>query len=275
MKSEKADTDEPEVITPPSPGDYLPEVIRKKVVETALTHPATIYPIALGIGSAAAGFILNAPIFYLTALTGLIGPVWAVMQIFFLNERIGKKYLKSLDMRRAKYKEQLEETLRKELQSIFATTRSFTNARQGLAQLEEISRILRSMQEVLGMKLGKSGYTFHRFAAAADQTYLSVLENLKDMAEILKIADAILPSGESGSRGGNAEAAPALWEEQMRKAEDKLAKNEHAITEMETISAKAACWQTDTRSADDDMESAIAELREVDNIITKVWMSSP
>jgi len=280
MEANKKKADMPAAIVPPQPGDYLPEAVQKRLIENGLTHPATIYPLAFGIGSAAAGFILNAPLLYLASLVGLLGPLWAVVQIFFLPDSTRKKYLNELDQRREKYKEQLKEKVRGGLQERYATGPAQQHARQGLAQFDRIAQTLQGIQELLEMKLNITELTFHRFLAAAEQTYLSVLDNLKDTVALLKSANSIDPEDVKKRLGAlTAEARPLtaadqeekkaledrlqLWSGQMQKVENNLAKNERAITEMENISAKVACWQTGQHFAAGDIEAAIAELQDL------------
>lgn len=261
----------------PKPSDYSPEAIQKKVLESSFAHPGTIYPLALGVGSAAAGFILGMPIFYLLALGGLVGPFWAVVQIFFLPERIRKKYLDMLDQQRVMYKETLKEQLKDGLKKSYSTDRANEAAAKGVNQFERIGATLAAIKDLLVMKLNTDELLFHRFLAAAEQTYLSVLDNLKDIIAFLKSADCINPEEIEGrltrhkrkkeqsqaeqEENTALEERLQLWQDQMKSVDKMLAKNERAITDMEIISNRVAEWQTDQHFALADIEQTIEELQ--------------
>ncbi|MFH1210547.1 MAG: hypothetical protein V1645_01395 [archaeon] len=276
-KSREAKARLPTVISQPKPGDYLPEAIQKKVLEAGLTHPGTIYPLAFGVGSAAVGLILGSPIFYLLALAGLAGPIWGVVQIFFFPGKISKKYLEYLDQQRNMYKESLKEQLKEGLEENYSSPRAKESARKGIKQFSRVAEALSDIKELLVMKLSTDELLYYRFLAAAEQTYLSVLDTLKDCVALLKSADSIDPEElqsrltkfervkDLSSVGQEEKSALderlKLWQEQMEEVDAMLARNERAMTEMENISSKIAQWQTDKHFALTDIEATISELQ--------------
>lgn len=267
-------------VKPPAPSEYSPEAISQEVLRTGLTHPGTLYPLALGVGCGVGGLILGWPLLYLIALGGgLVGPAWAVVQFCFLPGRIRRRYLERLDRRRAQYKEALKENLLYGLEERFSTDRAREAAAKGQCQFEGIGQILEDIKELLAMKLNPGELLYHRFLAAAEQTYLSVLDNLKDVIALLKSADSIDPEEvedrlsrykrkRSLSRADEEEKSAledrkGLWEKQLCSAELMLAKNERAMTEMETISHRIAEWQTGQHFAASDIEQTIQELQQL------------
>ncbi|MDP2933075.1 MAG: hypothetical protein Q8N81_02995 [bacterium] len=273
-------TDEnlPAVVKQPDPSDYLPERIQKEVLRTGFSHPCSLYPFAIGLGCGAAGLILSMPLLYLIAAGGLlVGPVWAVVQIFFLPDRIRKKYLAKLEAERVNYREFLKSELRRGLQYKYASEKANELARKGIKQFDRAAEALKDIVDLLAMKLKTDELLFHRFLAATEQTYLSILDSLKDCVALLKSADSINPEElkECLSKISRMKKiTPAaeeekqavserleLWQNQMDDVEKRQARNERALTELEQISRKIAEWQTDRHFALTDIEATIAELQ--------------
>ena len=267
------------MLSPPSPDDYLPAVIARNVVRTGVSHPATIFPTAVGLGSALAGFILGWPWLYLVALGGLLGPLWGIIQVFFLPDRLGKKYLRELDRRRDEYKRATRELVRLGLEEPCSSSQASKYACQGLAQYEKVARTLQSIKTVLDMKLNVNELTFHRFLGTAEQAYLSILDNLKDVVARLRSLDSIdtqyissrvreLKEVENQTRADKDEMNALreryeLWKAQLEDVSILLTRNEEALTAMEHISARVAQWDTDEQFAASDMETVIDDLRDL------------
>ena len=265
---------------PPRPSEYLPAAIQKAVVGMGIKHPAAVYPTALGASAGIVGWILGIPALYMAAIAGvLLGPAWVIVQIFFLNEKNGSKYIHQLNLRQEAYQRYLKTHLEEELQKCRDIEGIESYAGQGTRQLENIQIKFANVRELLEMKLRTGELTFGRFLGAAEQVTLSVLDNLKQIAGILKSAASIQPgyirerlneldrnnrpSPEDEAQKQALTERLDLWQEQLKKVHQLLTSNEAAMTEMEKISAAVAEWQTDGQFADTDFESAIARLQEL------------
>lgn len=267
-------------IIPPKTGDFLPKAIKKAVLDIGFKHPATIYPIAIGVSSGFVGWLFGLPFLYIIALAGiLIGPVWAVAQIFFFNDKIGRRYIERLNEKQREY----EQHVRKRVEIGIEECRNIKGfedyATQGAEQCKGIKTKLENIQELLELKLRRGEITFGRFLGAAEQVNLNVLDNLKSAVSTLKSASSINMDyiqdrfDELARRKQRTEddikeeealkKRLQIREEQIRKVNRLLTLNEEAMTEMENISAAVADWQTDGRFADTDFESAITRLQEL------------
>ncbi len=272
--------DSPEEISPPRPNEYLPGAIQKAVKDEGLKHPATIYPIAIGVSAGIVGWLFNMPYLFIVALVCiLLGPIWAIFMMFFLGDKTGKKYIEGLNQRQRAYERHLKKQLEVGLRECQDIEGAGNYAIQGSEQLQGIDVKLKNVMDLLEMKLTPGEITFGRFLGAADQVSLSVLDNIKKIVSILKSVDSIepekiqkrlkwisekeTPSSEDGAQEKTLIKRLAIWEEQLQKVNRLLAKNEEAMTEMEKISAAIADWQTDGRFADTDFESAISRLQEL------------
>ncbi|OQX27579.1 MAG: hypothetical protein BWK80_04470 [Desulfobacteraceae bacterium IS3] len=264
----------------PNTADYLPEAIQKQVINVGVKHPATVYPVALGAGSAFVGWLFAMPMLYLLALAGLLfGPAWAIAQIFFFREKISLRYIQQLNERQKQYRAEARTLLEKELKECRSIEGLESYTAQGIAQFAGIREKFENVRELLKAKLSEEELTFGRFLGAAEQANLSVLDNLKDIASLVKSMSSNHPAyirerlkklselknkSEDDLRQQAAlENRLALREEQIRKVGNLLTKNEEALTEMEKISAAIAEWQTDEQFTRTDFESAIARLQEL------------
>jgi hypothetical protein len=263
--------------TPPKTGEYLPAAIRKAVVQTGMKHPVTIYPIAMGISAGVVGILFNLPMLLGAALgLTLAGPAWAVWQVFFRHEALGSRYLESLHQRQKQYETYLIGKIEAGLKACAQTKELKRTAGTAIVQLKSIRLKLANVQELLGMKLRTNEITYGRFLGAAEQVSLSVLDNLNTVVSILKSATSIdpdyvqtrlkeiagkqAPSKEDLDQRKSLQTRLDLWNSQLKKVDQLMARNEAAMTEMEHISAAIAQWQPDRKFAGSDFESAIKQL---------------
>lgn len=265
----------------PNMNDYLPATIRKKVVNVGIKHPATLYPIALGSSSAIAGLFLGFPVLYIAAFASIfLGSVWAIIQIFFLYEKIGSTYIQHLNERQKEYGLYVKTLLEKDLNACRSVKEIEAYAEEGIRQLSLIQEKLANVRSLLKIKLHHHELAFGRFFGAAEQVALIALNNLKNIVNLLKSAGTIRPiyiqrslnklamhkpqTHEDIKQSASLESRLLLREYQLRRVSSLLIKNEETITEMERISSAVADWQTNkSRLKPPEFESAITHLYEL------------
>ena len=138
----------------PTPAIISPAAIQKAVVQSGLKHPVTIYSIALGISAGVVGSLFDISMLLGTAIgLTLLGPAWAVLQIFFRHEAVGSSYLDSLHRRQKQYELQLIDNIERGLRSCAGVDGLDRTAKTGIAQLKSIRIKLDNVKELLGMKL--------------------------------------------------------------------------------------------------------------------------
>ncbi len=267
------------MISPPAVREYLPSAISNAVYQRGLTHPATVYPIAIGAGSGVVGWLFNMPLLYIAALSGVIvGPLWAVLQIFFMHDKIRKRYISNLNKRQKKYERHVKKMLVTGLDECRKINGAEMYADQGKEHFNKIDQKLKNVKDILDLKINESELTYGRFSGAAEQVALTVLDNLKDVVTTLKSAGSIdavyikerLQSLSESSGNGDLEKQKEtllsrleLRNNQFDKVNNLLTKNEEAMTEMEKISAAVSEWRTDENFSEVDFESAISRLQEL------------
>jgi hypothetical protein len=262
---------------PPKPEEYLPAAIQKAVVQSGMKHPVTLYPVALGISAGIVGMLFNLPLLLgAGAGLGLIGPMWAVTQIFFRHEALGSQYLNELHRKQLQYEDHLVDKIEAGLKECARTDELREKATIGIAQLKSTRTKLANVQELLGMKLNTNEITYGRFLGAAEQVSLSVLDNLNVVAGLLKSATSIETgyihtrlkeinakeesTKEEEDQRKSLQERLDLWNSQLQKVDQLMARNEEAMTEMERISAAVAQWRSGRKFADREFESAIKQL---------------
>jgi hypothetical protein len=264
-------------MAPPKPEEYLPAAIQKAVVQSGMKHPVTLYPVALGVSAGIVGTLFNLPLLLGAGVgLGLVGPLWAVTQIFFRHEALGSQYLSELHRKQIQYEDYLVGRIETGLKECARTDELRGKANTGIAQLKSIRVKLSNVQELLGMKLNTNEVTYGRFLGAAEQVSLSVLDNLSIVVGLLKSATSIDPgyihsrlkeinakedlTKEEADQHNSLQERLDLWNSQMQRVGQLMARNEEAMTEMERISAAVAQWQSGRRFADSEFESAIIQL---------------
>ncbi len=267
-------------IVAPAIADYTPAAVSRAVTRAGWKHPLTLYPVAIGAGSAFAGWLFALPQLYLVSIGGIIGGLsWAIAQMLIFRDRLGRRYLRGLRRRQKEYESAVKRHLRDQLQAARRTPGAAAMADQGVRQLQKIQEKLDNIIHLLDIKLSRGELTHARFQGAAEQVCLSALDNLSQVAGLLKSAASIDPvyidqqlatlTAASALNADEQAAQEALLERlalrqtQFSKIKKRLAQNEQAMTEMEKISAGIAEWQTQGKFAGSGFEPAITRLQEL------------
>lgn len=148
-------------------------------------------------------------------------------------------------------------------------------APQGAEQLRKLRPLLGDLREVLNQRLSSGEVTFARYMGAAEQVYLSALDNLRDVDVALRSVQSIDSAAIEQQlmrlrKLGRSSAAQQqqidslverkeLVDRQHRRVDDLLTQNESAITAL--LNAATAMANAATQaSAAVDADTAMAEL---------------
>jgi hypothetical protein len=118
------------------------------------------------------------------------------------------------------------------------------------AQLGHIQERFSSFQGLLSQKFNPSEITYGRYLAAAEQTYLSILDNLSLAAARLNTLEAMEPSAQTRT-------------EQTSRVNELFNFNEKAIVEFDRVSLALSDVQTRQGNSSVGLDSAMAELTEL------------
>ncbi len=266
------------VVNPPKLSEYSSQAIQKAVVTDGIKHPATLYPLALGIGCGFIGWLFGTPALYLAAIAGILaGPAWAISRIFFFHEKFGSLYIQKLNKKQKAYEEHIRKNIADRLRECMAIEGRREYAEQGIRQFQEIRGKMTDIREILEMKLSSGELTFGRFLGATEQVFLSVLDNLKSVAGILKstgtidtdyihnrlkdIAHKDEQNHDDLEQENTLKQRLDLYDSQQKKVNALLSKNEKAITELENLSAAVAQWRTVGQLADMDYQHKAGQFK--------------
>lgn len=266
-------------IKPPTPADFSQEAIRKVVKSSTVQHWATLYPLALGAAGGLAAFLIS-PVFAFVALGGLgIGAgSWAI-NYFARGDAMADKYIQQLREEMAKYRASLLENLRQELAECRTIKGAEEYANQGEEQFVQVKDKFEAFQEILSRKLDQGELTYARYLGTAEQVYLATLDNLRDIVNLIKSADAIdieyvtrklkefekakNPKQDDLDEIAALKKSKDLYEKQMDLVNKLLARNEEALTQIDETTAKLAMEMKTSSEAKVDMETARKELEEL------------
>jgi hypothetical protein len=264
----------------PPLSDFSQKAIQRAVLKEGLGHPLTLFPPALGLISGLAGFLFSVPpLFAIMAGTFVIGAGSIIVNIFLLSERSASRYIRRLNAKLKEHEKYVLASLEKDLLECSSIKGGEHYALQGVEQFRRIQEKYQNVLDLLEQKLSSGELTFGRFSGAAEQVYLSTLNNLKQVVATLQSAGTIDPgyiegrleqlgmlkqkSEADGKEVDTLKKRRALREEQLDKINHLLTRNEEAMTEMETTTAAIADMQTDGSFAATDFDHAITLLQEL------------
>lgn len=243
--------------------------IKNAVLKNTLQHPLVLYPTVTGVLAAVAGVIFNfgsLPFFIGAggAMTAIGG--W-LFEYFARQEQHSKDYISEITEALNQEREKKIARLGSDLERV--------QCREGVKQLELLEGKYRNFEEILGTKLAPTEMTYFRYLGIAEQVYLAILDNLDKVYLALKSISAVDPEHlavrlQKLDRNPSEQAAKeketlsrrlALRQEQLDRASDLILANEHALTELDHVTAKIAGVQMNKGRADLDLDMAMEELR--------------
>ena len=178
----------------PQVSDFSNKAIQKAVRRTGLTHWLTIYPPAIGLPLGLAGLLFNMPfLYFVTFGTFFISSVNAIVNIFLRNDSLSGKYIDDLNKKLKKHEALIMQSLHDNLAACQNIKGAEQYAIQGREQFKRIQLKYQNVRDLLNDKLNSGELAFGRFIGAAEQVYLSTLDNLKQVVATLQSVGSIDP----------------------------------------------------------------------------------
>ena len=174
-------------------GRYSKEKINKETLKGSLESPVTLF--SLGISFLAgvtsflfgSGFILNT-IMYAGLGIGLGS--WLI-NYFLRKDHFASEYLKALEKQLNEQNDKMLAKIKHEFQESDLSEDTRVYGDQGYEQFERIQDKFETISDILEKKFNPGELTHRRFLASAEEVYLSVLDNLNEIASMLNTTEAI------------------------------------------------------------------------------------
>lgn len=264
----------------PGLNDYSTETIGQAVRRESFLHPMVLYPTAIGVLSGLAAILYNLPLLFL-GMGGMlaVGAGTSVINYFFREKTITGKYLDKLAQKLSGQREQFLAILNSDLQAASKIHGAEQYGRQGLEQLALIEKKYQRLRELLQKKFAVGELTYGSFLNAAEQVYLSVLDNLQKIVSLIQGAETIDPEY-IAARIDNVQALKKIteadereWQALKKQLELRdsqheqvnilITENEESMIAMDETIAAIAKVQTGKGLAEVDVQSAINHLQEI------------
>lgn len=260
--------------------DFSRDATKKAVLKATLENPVTMYSTGIGLLGALAMGLFGATGLPVVAAVGGLGlgmGSWVINYLLrggTLADRHIKKLYEELQRRRQEIAEKLEGALARLAKESKGALRE--HAEQGARQYEMATTRFQTLQETLRAKLNPSELTYGRYLGAAEQVYLSVLDNLSITAAMLQSVSAIdpnyiekrlkalralrAPNPDDAEELKTIEERGRLLQEKLEKVNAMLTQNEVAITQMDKLCATLAELRVLQGGAAVDLDTAISEM---------------
>jgi hypothetical protein len=267
----------------PTLQDFSKGSISKAVVKEALTHPITLYPSVMAVLCGVAGVLFTSPAWLLVAGGCLLASTGgAVVNYCFRFDSFGKQYLNNLSQSMLQQKDNLINSLKSELLSCESIDSDRSG--QGLSQFSTAKEKYADVKEELGKKLNSGELMYGRFMGSVEQVYLGILDNLREVVGILhglpdaegneqnlrKAFDKTNDENERRQIGAILKRSD-LRRNQLKKADALLARNEEAITELESTMITVSEMKTEERLSEVDHEESIKQLKEIAQRVSSLY----
>jgi hypothetical protein len=261
----------------PSSLSFSNTALRKAVLAKSTNHPLTLFPITIGLLATVAIAILGPLAATLSTAVGAftIGIGNGIINYFFRWDKHANAHLTELTKKMTDYRNWSKTEIKRVLLECESMGGVGQYAARGRKQYDEINGKFALLREILAKKLNPGELTHIRYLGSAQQVYLNILDNLRDLVNHIKGIAAIgdnyrkdlkrLEGIRNPSKTEKKQLATLLERDALRRSQqDKVTElltlNERALTKIDATIAAFAGTRTRGGEADVDIETAIAEL---------------
>jgi hypothetical protein len=254
--------------------------IRRAVRNESLLHPLVLFPAAIGLLSGFAALLYDLPMLFLGMGSLLaVGAGTSVINYFFRDKTISSKYLDKLSKELQKKRELILEGLGSDLKRCSTIPDAEAYSRQGQEQYVIVGKKYGRLRELLNKKFKAGELTYGTYLGAAEQVYLSVLDNLLKIVSLMQSVETIDPAyiaSRTEELRSLKKVDPAderefetlrtrseLRQNLLQQINTLLTENEESVTAMDETIAAIAELQTGKGLAAVDLQTAMSRLREV------------
>ncbi|MBI2639678.1 MAG: hypothetical protein HYW90_02180 [Candidatus Sungbacteria bacterium] len=257
------------------------KAVRKKIFENGFA----MVTIPLGLIGALALAVLEPSLLFVVIAAGGTGlglSSWVFN--YFRKDSIANHYIRKLREQMIAERKGVLERLTRELAAFSKSEGAGSEyAEQGVQQFALAERGFNALHEILSDKLSQGELMFGRFLGTAEQLYLAILDNLREIANLLKSIDAtdmryitdrlkklermkVLQKADQ-EEVETLKVSKLVHEEQLEKINVLLTRNEEALTQLDRTRFAVAQMRTggeatlDVETAREELESLIRRAR--------------
>lgn len=239
--------------------------VNRAVFSKAVQQPFSVYPISLGLLGGFATLILGPSILTLGVMgAGIFLGLGGFATKYFMNKgEYASHYMQEMRMEMVRRREQIMQHLETDLAAV--------NELTGLKQIGLLREKYENLLGVLDKKMEPDELTHARYSTIAEQVFLAGLDNLQAAALALKSVGTIdidriareiaLNEKHDNPVSRTLKDRKDLYEKQHLRAENLLAQNELALTQLDLVTAKLANIVTNQSHAAMAIEDAMKELQ--------------
>lgn len=264
----------------PALDDFSTAAIKRAVRNESLLHPFTLYPTAIGMLSGLAAVLYDLPVLFL-GMGGLLaaGAATSIISYFFREEAISGKYLEKLTREFQKKRQILLKNLQRDLDNCSTIKGAEHFGKQGCEQFARVDQKYTRLKSLLDKKFSTGELTYGSFLGAAEQVYLSVLDNLLQIVSLMQGVETIDPeyiaarNQELQALNNVTEADEREFEALKKRLELRtnqlgqintlLTENEESMTVMDETVAAISELQIGKGLGKTDLQTAMDHLREI------------
>jgi len=261
--------------------DFSEGAVNKVLLKETITHPTTLYPLAVGaLGTF--GCLLFGPLapLLLAAIGGAaVGTSAWVVNFFLRGDKLTDEYISKLRKMMAEESEQRRQHLRVELEQCDDIIGANEIVEQAVSQFDNVTNSFNGLCDILEQKLHAGELTFGRFFGSANSVALSVFDNLREIVTNLEgirsIDVAFLDrrmkqlkrtkelSSLDSEELKTLEERSSVREQQLTESRELLVKNEEGITTLEKSTTQIGDMKTGESYSSVDLKTAMEDLKEI------------
>lgn len=179
--------------SPPDANDFSDEAVKKAVWKEIFQKPLTLWPSAIGVVAGVAILILEPSLIVFLIAGGGVGLGFGSFLVNAAKRKsLASRYISKLHKKILKEREEALEDLEQELNDcIEIVPDAGEHVRQGITQIKMAQERFEVFKDILAEKLDTAELTYSRFIVTAEQVYLTVIENLRQVASLLKSVSTI------------------------------------------------------------------------------------
>lgn len=269
--------------------DFSRSAIQKVVLKKAVTHPATILPLAAGLGGVFATVLFGSPILLAASAVFVIASGGSfLVNSFVRGKKVADKYLEEQQALLEKQKTKDLPRIKKELVACQKIPGAKKHAGRAVSQFKQLEKTLANINKLLDKTMQNFDVARWRIDIATDELFIKVFGNLKAIVgvlisiesidlkhienELARIAVLAKPNEYDTNTKETLLERKKLYLDQLNRVGEILATNEQCITQMEALTTSMAAIDASNES---DIDNAILELQSLSAMAASLGENQP